>query len=966
VDRSRPLNFRFGGRRYTGFTGDTLASALLASGLTVMGRSFKYHRPRGLMAAGVEEPNVLVQLGEGARSTPNVRATEVELYEGLVADPVNCWPSARFDLMGVNNLASRFLPAGFYYKTFMWPNWRLYEGIIRRAAGLGRAARLPDPDRYEQRFAHCDVLVVGAGPAGLAAARAAAATGARVMLVEQDSQLGGALLYEKAQIDGKPADAWVRETTQHLQAYADVRILRRTTALGYFDHNALTLLERLGDEAACAAGAARCRLWNVRAAQVVLATGALERPLVFPGNDRPGVMLAGAVRQYLVRYGVAAGRRAVVFTNNDDAYRTAEALATSGVEVVGIADARSAGGADAGPQSIPVWRGSVIVGTRGRPELRAVQVRDAQGAERWVACDLLAVSGGFNPTVHLFSQSGGRLGYDPVQACFAPAQSVQAERSVGAVAGMFALSDILVAGHEAGLVAANDAGFAANATALPAPGAAPSSQQALSPLWRVEAPGKAFVDFQNDVTVADIALSERENFVSVEHLKRYTTLGMAPDQGKTSNVNALAIMGALTQKGPGETGTTRYRFPFTPTPLAAIAGRARGELFRPIRIMPCDERHVRLGGRFEDFGGWRRPAGYPQPGESHLQTERREARVVRQAAGLFEGSPLGKIEIVGPDAATFLDRLYANTMSTLEVGKVRYGLMLNELGVIIDDGVALRLADDRFLVCTTSGGASRIADWIEEWLQCEWTDLDVVAQPVTTAWGVVTLSGPKAREILAEARPDFEISAAAFPHMTFREGQLGDLPVRILRVSYTGEVSYEINTPTSRTPELWDRLATLGEPHGLRPVGIDAWNLLRTEKGYLHVGADTDGATTPLDVGWARVLKKKTDFIGRRSLDLAEARRADRLQLVGFEPLEPLADIPIGSHAPHPSGRGSEGYVTAAGHSPALGRTVAMGMLQGGSRRMGETVQLRTPRGPCVAKVTAPGAYDPTGARLND
>ena len=969
IDRSRPLRFTWEGRSLEGYAGDTLASALVANGVRLLGRSFKYHRPRGLIGAGVEESNVLVQLGCGARSTPNVRATEISLYDGLVAKPVNCWPSARFDIGSLSSLLSRFLPAGFYYKTFMWPDWHLYEGLIRRAAGLGKVATAPDPDRYESRFAHCDVLVVGAGPAGLAAALSAAESGARVILAEQDSLPGGSLLVDGAAIDGASADAWIARAMARLATCEEMQVLLRTAVVGYHDHNSLTMVEQLDDEPTCAAdeGRARYRTWLVRAGRVVLAAGAIERPLVFPGNDRPGVMLASASRHYVARYAAVPGRRAVVFTNNDDAYRTALDLADAGCGVAAVIDVRASVASDRARdlhrRGIRLIVDAAVTATRGAKALKSVRIRSSAGDE-WLACDHLAVSGGYNPTVHLFSQSGGALRFDDGIAAFVPDASVQAERSVGAASGTFDLAAALHQGHDAGREAAAAAGHCRDGGTVPA-AEATRSEAPLQACWQVAGAGKAFVDFQNDVCVSDIALSARENFRSVEHLKRYTTLGMAADQGKTSNVNALAIMAALTDRGIAETGYTRYRFPFTPIPLGALAGRNRGALCRPLRRMPAHARHVAAGAVFEDYGGWERPAYYPRTGETPHASEQREALSVRTGAGLFEGSPLGKIEVKGPDAARFLDLVYANTMSTLKPGRVRYGLMLNELGVVIDDGVATRLADDHFLVGTSSGGADRIAAWLEEWLQCEWLDFDVLVAPVTTAWGVATLTGPAAREVLRKAGCTVDLDR--FAHMSFAEAQVGHLPARIFRVSYTGETSYEINVPARSTAALWDLLLDAGAAHAITPVGIDAWMVLRTEKGYLHVGADTDGTTNALDVGWGHVLHKSNDFIGRRSLLRPEDQRDDRLQFVGFAVAAGEATLELGAHVIWNDARGkpiSDGYVTSSAYSPFLRRTVALGMLRGGSRRKGERVRIGTPGASRVATVVDPTFYDPAGDRL--
>ncbi|WP_165191517.1 sarcosine oxidase subunit alpha family protein [Caulobacter soli] len=962
IDRGRVVNFEFEGRKLKGFAGDTLASALLANGVKVVGRSFKYHRPRGLLAAGVEEASALMQVGEADRSTPNPRATEIELTEGLVARPVNCWPSVRFDVGAVNNLLSRFIPAGFYYKTFMWPDWHLFEPFIRKAAGLGRASQAPDPDRYEHQYAHCDVLVVGSGPAGLAAALAAGRRKARVILVEQDTELGGSVLSASARIDGQDGIGWLDGVKRELGARADVQVLTRTTALGYFDHNSLTLLQRLDDHPGRRAPkpVLRQRLWTVRAKQVILATGALERPLVFPGNDVPGVMLASAVRQYLNRWAVLPGQATSLFTNNDSAYGVAQALLDAGAEVPCLIDSRKTPPAtlvkSLSSRGVKVITDAVVTKAHGDLALEGVTVREWSGRLSRVHCDVLAMSGGWNPTVHLFSQSGGKLGWDDQIAAFRPDVSVQAEVSVGAANGQFALGTALSAGWAAG------GGTAEAPAALDA-----APVWTIEPLWRVQAPGKAFVDFQHDVTAADIALAKREAFVSVEHLKRYTTLGMAPDQGKTSNVNALAIMSELTGQSVAQAGTTRFRFPFTPLSLAALGGQTRGDLFRPYRRLPTHERQAAAGAVFEDYGGWLRPAYYPKAGESPHAAEQREAQVVRQAVGIFEGSPLGKIEVVGPDAAEFLDRIYANTMSTLKAGRARYGLMLNELGVLIDDGVTLRLDEERFLVGTTGGGADRIAAWLEEWLQCEWRDLKVLVAPISTAWGVLTLSGPRAREVLAAAGVDFPIGPEDFPHMTFKEGHVGGVPARVVRASFTGEVTYEVNVPADRSDELWDRLTAAGAPFGLTPVGIDAWMVLRTEKGFLHIGADTDGTTSPVDVGWGTVLKRKHDFVGRRSLTRPDNLREDRLQFVGLELVGSTDALPIGAHLRGPGvAEGSEGFVTSAGFSPALGRGVALGMVRGGQARHGEELEIVT--GGLVGqrvRITKPGVYDIDGERLN-
>jgi sarcosine oxidase subunit alpha len=906
IDRTRPLGFTFEGRRYAGFAGDTLASALLANGVRVMGRSFKLHRPRGVLTAGPGEPNALVDVLAPGGRRPNVSATELELCEGLEVVPVNCWPSLAFDVGAANSLLARFIPAGFYYKTFFWPSWGLFEPFIRRAAGFGRADAAPFPGTFEHRFAACDVLVVGGGRAGLAAATEAAAAGAQVLLVEQRPDLGG---------------AGSDEAVARLRS-AGATVLARTTAVGVFDHRSMALMQRGPDGTG--------RLSEVRARRVILATGCAERPLVFPGNDRPGVMLAGAARDYQERFAVRLADSAVVFANNEAAQATAIGLARRGVKTT-LVDVRARLGvtafaalADAGIETLT---GAEVVATHGKPSLTGVTVRAADGGRRRLDCQLLAMSGGRGPNLQLFSQAGGVTVYDPAAACFRPGAGPDWLSVVGSAAG--------------------------------------GEPAAVEPHWRVVAPGKAFVDFQGDVTVDDIALAAQEGFVQAEHLKRYTALGMGTDQGRTSGLNGQAILAALTDQPVAAVGTPRPRFPLAPIPLGAFAGRARGELFHPRRRTPLHDLHAELGAEMDEYGGWQRPACYPQAGEDAAAAQQREALAVRSGVGLFDASPLGKIEVAGPDAGLFLDRIYANIMSTLAVGRARYGLMLNELGVIVDDGVAARLAEEQFLVGTTAAGAERIAGWLEEWRQCEWPDLRVIVAPVTTAWGVVTVSGPKARQALAAVGTDIDLGGEAFPHMSLRCGRIAGVPARVARVSFTGERSYEVSVAAPRTEEVWRALAGDGRDDRATPVGIEAWLLLRLEKGYLHVGADTDGATSPQDVDFGHVTRRKTDFVGKRSLFRPENLRADRHQLMGLE-AQDGREMPPGAHLVRRGGGGSEGYVTSAGWSPILRRPVALAMVKAGRARLGETLELAGEGAPRSVRVVERAAYDPQNERLND
>lgn len=920
VDRSRPLRFRWEGRALTGYAGDTLASALVANGVRVVGRSFKTHRPRGIFGAGVEDGVALVALGEGERLTPNVRATEAWLHEGLVARPVNCWPSARLDLSAALGLASRFLPAGFYYKTFMWPHWSLFEGPIRRMAGLGRAAAAPDPDRYDQIFATCDVLVIGAGRAGLEAARASAASGARVILAEQDMRPGGRLLVDHAEVEGRPGVDWADEVARAFSSMPAARLLLGTVATGVFDHNVVTLVE--ADSAGGAEGRPVLRRWMVCAGRILLATGAIERPLLFPGNDAPGVMLASAARTYVSRFAALPGRRAVVLTTTDDAYNTAFALADAGAEVAAVIDLRLHPVSDlveaTRARGIPVHIGARVTATRGAP-IRAVRIETRDGGSRWLTCDHLSVSGGFDPALHLFGQAGGRARWDDLCGAFVAEAGGGGVTPIGAAAG----------GRES------------------APPVTPSGRERR----------RTYVDLTGDITAADVELAAREGFRSVEHLKRYTTLGMGPDQGRGASLNGVALLAAETRRSIAETGQTRFRPPFTPVPLGAFAGRRRGALARPLRRLPSHDRLVRAAAALEDYGGWLRPAAFPHPGETIEAAARREAGLVRGNAGLFEASPLGKIEVVGADAAAFLDFVYANTMSTLPVGNVRYGLMLDEQGIVIDDGVAARRGASHFLVCTSSGGAERIAAWLDEWRQGEWAGADLIVAPVTQAWATLTLTGPAARTILTEVGTDIDL--ADFLHLRFRAGRVAGLPARVLRVSYTGEASYELNVPAREAGRLWDALIAAGAA----PFGIEALMILRAEKGFIHVGSDTDGTTNAFDIGWQRALDRKScDFIGRRSLMRPNDRDPDRRQLVG---LASDKRLPTGSQIVGRDGR-SEGVVTTSISSPTLGRPIALGLLRAGRARLGETVSALGPDGRLYGARVAPiAAYDPEGLRLD-
>jgi sarcosine oxidase, subunit alpha len=979
INRATPLSFTFNGTRYPGFAGDTLASALLASGVRIVGRSFKLHRPRGLVGCWCEEPNAIVQLGEGAKLVANVKATQIELFDGLNARSVNSWPSADFDIFAVAQFLSRLMPAGFYYKTFLWPSWGWFEPLIRRAAGLGVAPTLPDPDRYEERYEHCDVLVVGGGAAGLSAALAATRARARVMLVDERAVLGGSLQGEDALIEDRAGREWVRDAERELRAAPRARVLTRTTAFGFYDHGLMALCERTAGAPTDGSrqGSVRERLWQVRARQVVLATGAIERPMVFANNDVPGVMLASAAMSYAVQYAVRPGKRVVVVTSCDSAYEAAEALRVRGVTLVAIVDTRFDPGSAAvlaKAAGVPVLSGHAPVRVAGSRAVRALEVRPladdmrvwGSGPLRRLDCDLVCVSGGWTPTVHLFSQAGGRLRYSSDSAALVPDTGTSAVRCAGAIAGRFSIHECLKDGFAAGREAALRVGAVAHCGIEPR-AVAVSTQ--VSPFWgSPRARGaKAWVDFQNDVTTADLELAVRENLRSVEHVKRYTTTGMAVDQGKTSNMNSLGVLANLIGVEIGTLGTTTFRPPYDPVTLGALAGRRVGAFYHPVRRTPIDAWHVAHGAVLEDFGGWHRPAWYARPGESREVSIRNEKRAARCAVSLFDGSPLGKIEVRGPDAGMFLNRLYYNDVRTLGVGRVRYGVMLNEHGTIIDDGVCVRLAEEHFLVSTTSGGASRIFATFEELLQCEWPDLRVLATNVTSAWGTVAVAGPRARELMQRLGTDIDLSSAAFPHFTVQCGLVEGVPGRIARVGFTGELSFELSVPAGCTLALWEKLLELGSDLGVQAIGLDALQELRTEKGFLHVGTDTDGCTLPADVGMGPMLAKKDDdFIGRRSLTRADALREDRLQFVGIAAEDPQVVLPVGAHvvAHHKSRSGSQGYVTSSCASEALGRSVALGLVRAGRHRLNESIHVYGLGRGWPARIVSPSWYDPNGERL--
>lgn len=991
IDRSKPISFLFNSKKMNGYEGDSLAASLLANDQILVGRSFKYHRPRGIVASGAEEPNALINLGEGGYFEPNARATTTETFDGMVAVSQNHFPSLEFDVGAINSKLAQFLPAGFYYKMFIHPRsfWKhIYEPFIRKSAGLGKAPKDRDLDKYEHYYHHCEVLVVGGGIAGIQAAKSAAASGVRVMLVEQTAHWGGRAVVDGVVIDNIAAEEWIKSALSELSAMDNVVIRNRTQGSGIYDHGYALGYERISDHTP-GDSRPRHRLWRIRCKQIIVATGAIERPLSFAGNDIPGVMLAAAVRDYVVNYGVSPGDRTVVVTNNDDAYRTAIVLKDAGLDIPIIIDARPKGGGILMDQAIAagirVETGRGIAKVKGGKRVTGVSIcsQAGEGAVlEEISCDVVAMSGGWSPVVHLWSHCGGKLFWDASQAMFCPDPKnpplgVDGEsmvRVVGVANGHLSSAAVLIDANEQGSVAAVAAG--GKTKKLKVAHCNDYVELAILPVWLMPQGAnyglrsKSWLDFQNDVKVTDIQLAAQEGFESVEHTKRYTTLGMATDQGKLSNINGLAILSKSLNMDIPDVGTTTFRPPYTPISMASLAGEARAEFFQPIRKTPMHDWHESNGADWEPVAGWRRVYAYVQPGETTKQSVNREVLNTRKNLGFLDASTLGKIIVKGPDAGKFLDMMYTNMMSNLKVGRCRYGLMCSENGFLSDDGVVARIDDGTWLCHTTSGGADRIHAHMEEWLQTEWWNWKVWTINLTEQLAQIAVVGPNSRKVL-EKLGGMDVSSEALPFMAWADGNIGGISCRAYRISFSGELSYEIALPANQGLQFWEMLIDAGTEFGAMPYGTECLHVMRAEKGFIMIGDETDGTVIPQDLGlsWA-VSKKKDDFLGKRAQQRSFMDNDNRWQLVGLETLDGsvLEDgaYAIASGKNANGQKNTQGRITSTYYSPTLKKGIAMGLVHNGPSRVGEVISFtKIGTSPVEAKIVSPIFFDPEGKKQN-
>ena len=988
VDETYRVSFKFNGSRYYGYKGDTLASALLANDIHLVGRSFKYHRPRGIMTSGSEEPNAIVQLHNNSdRTEPNVRATEIEIYEGLEASSQNCWPSVNFDIGGINNLLSPLLPAGFYYKTFMWPAsfWEKYEYFIRKSAGLGKSPTTPDPDIYEHEYIHCDVLIVGAGISGIMAAKTAAKNGLKTLLVDEKPNLGGSTVYQNSEhfkINNQNSGSWLEKEINEIKKIDNLDIRIRTSVAAFHGYNFLLARENLTDHLPIEQrkNKTRQKLLKIRAKKVITATGSLERPLIFDNNDRPGILLSSAIKRYADLFGVACGEKNIFLTNNDSAYETAISLIQKGIKVEAIVDNREEIESkllyEVEKNNIKVFKGFTIVNTNGYKKINRVSLmklsKDGQkviGSKINLSCDCLGVSGGWTPAVHLFTQSGGKLKFREEDQVFIPNKYSSEQISIGACNGDLTLEDIIEntpkylkeflnikkTDYDNDEVFSSENKSKRNIWLLPSD--------------KILGKTKSFVDYQNDATAKDIKLALREGFRSIEHVKRYTTTGMGTDQGKLGNMHALGIISETAGTKMGEHGTTTFRPPYTPLTFGTIVGRNVGEYFDIFRKTPMHEWHLKNKAEFENVGQWKRAWYYPKNNENMFEAVQRESKAARESAGILDASTLGKIDIQGTDASEFLNRVYTNAWSKLAVGKCRYGLMLNEDGMVYDDGVTTRLGENHYIMTTTTGGAANVLGKLEDYLQTEWPELDVYLTSVTDHFATISVCGPNSKKIISNVIPDLDLSDENFPHMSFKNTKIGKINCRVMRISFTGEHSYEINIQANYANSVWEKCMEVGKDFNITPYGTETMHLLRAEKGFIIVGQDTDATMTPIDLqmDWI-VSKKKYDFIGKRSLYRSDTIKDDRKQLVGLLTDNPNEILEEGAQIVADVNKSPIemlGHVTSSYYSPNLKKSIALGVVRGGKNMMGKKLIIPMENKTINVTVADPVFLDKENKRLN-
>ena len=988
IDQTTRVSFKFDGKTYFGFKGDTLASALLANNVHLVGRSFKYHRPRGIMTSGSEEPNAIVQINKNSSVTePNVRATEVEIYDGLEASSQNCWPSVNFDIGGINNFLSPLLPAGFYYKTFMWPAsfWEKYEYFIRKSAGLGQSPTEPDPDIYDHNYVHCDVLVIGGGISGIMAAKISAENNFKTLLLEERPNLGGTTIYQKNdyfKINDQYSSDWLEKEIEQIKNLKNLEIKTRTSVAAYHGYNYLLARENLTDHLPLEKkqNTIRQRLLKIRAKKVITATGSIERPLIFDNNDRPGIMLSSAIKKYADFYGVACGKENVLFTNNDTAYETAISLNNKGIKINAIIDIREQNKSDLTNEinkaGIKIYNSYTVINTKGYKKINKITIMKLSKDGKTVTdskidinCDCLGVSGGWTPAVHLFTQSGGKLKFDDNDNIFIPNKYPSDQLSIGSCNGNLELEDIIsnINVSLKNFLKIDKTNF--ENLKINSSKSISKRNIWLLPSNKTVSKTKAFVDFQNDATAKDIKLALREGFRSIEHVKRYTTTGMGTDQGKLGNMNALGIISDTSNVKMSDLGTTTFRPPYTPLTFGTIVGRNVGEFFDAFRKTPMHDWHVQHKAKFENVGQWKRAWYYPKGNENMHDAVQRESKAAREGAGILDASTLGKIDIQGSDASEFLNRVYTNAWSKLAVGKCRYGLMLNEDGMVYDDGVTTRLSENHYIMTTTTGGAANVLGKLEDYLQTEWPELDVYLTSVTDHYATASVCGPNSKKIISKIIPNLDLSDENFPHMSFKNAKIGNIKCRVMRISFTGEQSYEINIQANYGKSLWEKCMDAGNEFNITPYGTETMHLLRAEKGFIIVGQDTDATLTPIDLqmDWI-VSKKKYDFIGKRSLYRSDTIRDDRKQLVGILTDDPNEVLEEGAQIVADTSKKPVemlGHITSSYFSPNLNKSIALGVVKGGKNMMGQKLFIPMKDKIINVKIADPVFLDKENKRLN-